>query len=259
MVFFIGLIGIGFPFVLSVMGGLCASGEKKGKNTGGFFLLGLSAGVMLSTSVWSLLLPAIDQGNATFLGGVIPISLGFLSGFFVLLLLDFIMEGLSKRVKRQTGEEKKRGLGLLVFAMALHNIPEGITLGLAFSLAREIGATGGGIGTAILLSLGIGIQNFPESAAIVLSLRERRVGRWKAFYYSFLASIVEPVAAVLAVFLACYITPFLPFLLAYAAGTMIHVTVEELIPEVQKKACGHKGTLGILCGFLLMMLLDIYL
>ncbi len=212
---------------------------------------------MLSTSVWSLLLPAIDLGKKHFLRGVFPISAGFLAGFFVLLILDFYMETLSRHTKRQ--KEEGNRLGLLIFAMALHNIPEGITLGLAFTLAEGAGGKFAGIGTAILLSLGIGIQNFPESAAIVLSLADRGVSRKKAFYYSLLASLVEPVAALLSVALSDAITPFLPFLLAYAAGTMIHVTVEELIPNVQRKSYGHVGTLGILCGFLLMMLLDIYL
>lgn len=250
-------LGIGVPFILSVLGGVCTLKKHKQGRKYEVFPLGISAGVMLSTSVWSLLLPAINLGKKCFWRGVIPISVGFLTGFFVLLILDYYMEMFSRRSKKI--DENKSKPGLLVFAMALHNIPEGITLGLAFTIAKGNSGRMAEIGTAILLSLGIGIQNFPESAAMVLSLTECGVKEKKAFYYSLFASMVEPVAAILAVMMSKVIIPFLPFLLAYAAGTMIHVTVEELIPNVQRKACGHIGTLGILCGFLLMMLLDIYL
>lgn len=259
MVWMIAVAGIGLPFLLAFLGGFCAFAGSRQKTESPRFFLGLSAGVMLSTSVWSLLLPAIERGEGLWGNGVLPISLGFLVGFLILRGIDLAMAALSRRGAEQASGVTGSQPFLLVFAMALHNIPEGITLGLAFTLVGGGEINPAGLGTAVLLSVGIAIQNFPETAAVVLALMEKGVSRRRAFACSIVTALVEPAAAVLSVFLAKPIEPFLPFLLAYAAGTMIHVTVEELIPSVQRDTRYHMGTLGILCGFLLMMLLDIIL
>lgn len=259
MVWIIAVAGIGLPFLLSLFGGFFAYAGSRRQTESPRFFLGLSAGVMLSTSVWSLLLPAIERGEGLWGNGVLPISLGFLVGFLILRGIDLAMAALSRRGTENGSHITGSQPFLLVFAMALHNIPEGITLGLAFTLVGGERIDPAGLGTAILLAIGIAIQNFPETAAVVLALKEKGVSRKRAFVYSIVTAIVEPAAAILSVFLAEPIAPFLPFLLAYAAGTMIHVTVEELIPSVQKDTRYHMGTLGILCGFLLMMLLDIIL
>ncbi len=250
-------LGIMLPFALAVLGGLCAFVGSGKKAQSPRFFLGLSAGVMLSTSVWSLLLPAMERARGTWGNGVLSISAGFISGFFILRGIDLFVSALSNE---ESGRKSRSGRPfLLMLAMALHNIPEGITLGLAFSLVEKTPSEAAAVGTAMLLAAGIAIQNFPETAAVVFALEEKEVARKRAFLCSVITALVEPVAAVLAVFLAEPIAPFLPFLLSYAAGTMIHVTVEELIPGVQRDAKYHIGTFGILCGFLLMMLLDIIL
>ena len=198
-------------------------------------ILGFSAGVMTAASVWSLLLPAIDRGEALGLPGWLPAAVGLLAGVLFLAALE--------------GRLSRGGTSLLSAAITLHNIPEGMAVGLAFALA----AGGEGLPGAMALAAGIGIQNFPEGLAIALPLREE--GRLRAFRAGALSGAVEPAAGVLAAALAAQTALFLPWLLSFAAGAMLYVVVEELIPQAHSRG----GTCGFVTGFLVMMVLDVAL
>ncbi len=222
-------------------------------------LLGFAAGVMIAASVWSLLIPAIEleekKGNNAWL----PAAAGFLLGIGFLLLLDTLIPHL------HVGEEKPEGMKsdfrkttMLVLAVALHNLPEGMAVGVAFAGAMVDG-TGMTFAAALVLAVGIAIQNFPEGAIISMPLRNAGVSRPKAFWYGVLSGVVEPVGAVVTILLAEQIVPLLPYFLAFAAGAMIYVVVEELIPEAQGGKHTNIGTVGVAVGFVLMMVLDVAL
>lgn len=225
--------------------------------------LGFAAGVMIAASVWSLLIPAIEEAEAAGGPGWLPAAGGFLAGAFFLQLLDLLLphlhpgsrqpEGMPSRLKRTT---------MLIFAVTLHNIPEGMAVGLACALAARQGA-GEGAGTtfaaAAALALGMGIQNFPEGAAISLPLRQEGMSTPKAFLMGSLSGIVEPIFGILTVLIAGSVAPLMPWLLSFAAGAMIYVVVEELIPEAHLGEHSHTGTMGVLAGFLVMMILDVAL
>lgn len=224
-------------------------------------MLGFAAGVMIAASFWSLLGPAIEMTEAQ--GGVkwVPAVVGFLLGGVFLLAVDKVLPHLHLGSRMEEAEGIKttweRSV-LLVMAITLHNIPEGLAVGIAFgALASnpDVGALAG----AIALTLGIGLQNFPEGAAVSIPLRREGFSRWKAFNYGQLSGIVEPIAAVLGAYLVLLMTPLLPYALSFAAGAMIFVVVEELIPESQR---GHEtdySTIGAMVGFATMMLLDVAL
>ena len=222
--------------------------------------LGFAAGVMIAASVWSLLLPAIEEAEGMGIPGWIPAAGGFILGVLFLFVLDQIIphlhpftnlkEGLSSTSKRTT---------LLISAVTLHNIPEGMAVGLAFALAAQNGGTPEMYAPAIALALGIGIQNFPEGAAISLPLRQEGFSTGKAFLWGSMSGVVEPVFGFIAVLLAMWIAPLMPWLLSFAAGAMIYVVVEELIPEANMGKHSHAGTMGVMAGFLIMMILDVAL
>ncbi len=212
-------------------------------------MLGFAAGVMIAASFWSLLSPALEM------------SVGFLAGGLFLFIIDRYLPHLHLDRKIEHAEGIKTSWHrsvLLVLAITLHNIPEGLAVGVAFgALANnpEMGVLTG----AIALAIGIGLQNFPEGAAVSVPLRREGFSRWKAFNYGQLSGVVEPVAGVLGALLVLYITPLLPYALSFAAGAMIFVVVEELIPESQN---GHEtdlSTIGAMIGFALMMFLDVSL
>ena len=271
-------LGTSFPFAMTALGAAAVfffSGEPKAKAQK--VMLGFAAGVMTAASIWSLLIPAIEQAQTdSLLPGWIPAAAGILLGAAFLAILDAL-----PLLLRQT-EEKRQSL-LLISAITLHNIPEGMAVGLACALAaQESGAilpaladrfssggfygihgiltgglAGGGFNGALAgaaaLAFGIGIQNFPEGAAVALPLL--REGRGRAFLIGTLSGAVEPIFGVLAAGLAAASRPLMPWLLSFAAGAMLHVTVEELIPQAHSRA----GTHGYLAGFLIMMALDVAL
>ena len=224
-------------------------------------MLGFAAGVMIAASYWSLLAPAIEMAEEGSLPAWVPATTGFLMGGFFLWIIDKILPHLHLGFPRQDAEGIKTSWHrsvLLVLAITLHNIPEGLAVGVAFgALASELpSATLGG---AIALALGIGIQNFPEGTAVAVPLRREGFTRLKSFWYGQLSGFVEPIAGVLGAVAVIFITPILPYALAFAAGAMIYVVVEELIPESQLEKNTDIATLGAMGGFAVMMTLDVAL
>lgn len=222
-------------------------------------LLGFAAGVMIAASVWSLLIPSIDMAESA--GGVawLPAVAGFLVGVFSLLVLDSLVPHL--HIDSAEPEGLKSGLGrsaMLVLAVTIHNIPEGMAVGVVFAGVMS-GSADITLTAAMALSFGIAIQNFPEGAIVSMPLKGSVRSRYKAFAYGVASGIVEPVAAIITILLIDVIHPMLPFLLAFAAGAMIYVVVEELIPESQSGRHSNIGTVGVAIGFALMMLLDVAL
>lgn len=221
--------------------------------------LGFAAGVMIAASVWSLLIPAIEMAEEQGKIGWIPAAGGFILGGLFLYILDKMLphlhlmsgltEGPSTELKKST---------LLFLAVTLHNIPEGLAVGLSFALAAREGSSLS-LSAALVLAIGIGLQNLPEGAAISLPLSKQGVSSQKAFAFGALSGIVEPIAGVLGAILVGSIISIMPWFLAFAAGAMIYVVVEELIPEAQLGEHSDSGTLGVMIGFLIMMILDIAL
>ena len=208
-------------------------------------LVGFAAGVMTAASIWSLLLPAIEQTEN--LPAWLPAAAGLLAGVLFLAALD----GLLRRLRRE-GDGIGRQNALLMTAITLHNIPEGMAVGLAFALS---GAAGEGTAAAVTLAIGIGIQNFPEGAAVSLPLRQEGRSRLGSFAGGMLSGAVEPLFGVLVVLAAAGCKTAMPWLLSFAAGAMVYVVVEELIPQAHSRA----GTCGFVAGFLVMMVLDVAL
>lgn len=222
--------------------------------------LGFAAGVMIAASVWSLLIPAIEEAEASGWPGWLPAAGGFALGVAFLMLLDVLLphlhldrgrpEGLRSSWKRTT---------LLVLAVTLHNIPEGMAVGFSFALAAQHSFDASALSAAAALAAGIGIQNFPEGAAVSLPLREEGLSSGKAFLWGSLSGLAELLFGVLVVFLAGNVQPLMPWLLSFAAGAMMYVVAEELIPEAHLGEHSHIGTLGVMGGFLVMMILDVAL
>ena len=254
------LIGILIPFAGTALGSAMVFFMKKEMNQRlQKLLLGFASGVMIAASVWSLLIPAIDMAEQK--GGIswLPPAVGFLLGMGFLLMLDTLTphlhftddepEGVPAHLKKTT---------MLVLAVTLHNIPEGMAVGVTFAgvLTENTAMTLAG---AFALSVGIAIQNFPEGAIISMPLKSQGLSRTRAFAYGALSGIVEPAAAFVTILLTGLVVPLLPYLLAFAAGAMIYVVVEELIPEAQTGAHSNISTVGVALGFVLMMILDVAL
>ncbi len=223
-------------------------------------LLGFSAGVMIAASFWSLLSPAIDMANSMEMVSWLVVFFGFFSGGLLLFLGDKFYDFMQKKMRKRestTSHRLKRCL-MLVFSITLHNIPEGLVVGVAFgSLAYSL--EGSTLASALTLALGIGLQNFPEGSAVSLPLRREGFSRKKAFFFGQLSGVVEPIAAIIGAILVLKIQVLLPFLLAFAAGAMIYVVVEELIPESQSNKKKDLMALFTLIGFSIMMILDVAL
>ena len=221
-------------------------------------MLGFAAGVMIAASFWSLLAPAIEHSEQSnpFLGGILPVLFGFLLGGACMRLIDIFLPHLHPGAPPEETEGLKttwhRSM-LLVSAITLHNIPEGLAVGVAFGAA----ASGNSIGAAIALTIGIGIQNFPEGAAVSLPLRREGLSRKESFWWGQLSALVEPIAAVLGAAVVVHMDPLLPYALAFAAGAMIFVVVEELVPEAHRGGNGDIATMGVMLGFSIMMFLDV--
>ncbi len=224
-------------------------------------MLGSAAGVMIAASFWSLLAPAIrmveDAGGTPW----IPALVGFLSGGVFLWGVDKILPHLHAGFPTREAEGVKTSWQrsiLLVLAITLHNIPEGLAVGVAFGAAAA-GHPAASIGAAIALAIGIGIQNFPEGAAVSVPLRREGLSRRKSFMYGQFSGMVEPIAGVLGAFAVIYMQPLLPYALSFAAGAMIYVVAEELIPESQAEKHSDIATIGVMVGFSIMMTLDVAL
>ncbi len=254
-------LGILIPFIGTTLGAACVFFLKKQiKPLVQKGLLGFASGVMIAASVWSLLIPAIDMSVDMGKLSFIPAVVGFAIGIIFLLLMDKIIphlhldsdkpEGLKSGLKKNT---------MLVMAVTLHNIPEGMAVGVVFA-GLITGNNNITLAGAYALSIGIAIQNFPEGAIISLPLKsEGRTSRKKAFLLGTLSGIVEPVGAVLTILLTGLVVPVLPYLLAFAAGAMVYVVVEELIPEASEGEHSNIATIGFAVGFLIMMTLDVAL
>lgn len=224
-------------------------------------MLGFASGVMIAASFWSLLNPAIDMSIAMGGSPIIPAITGFLGGGLFLFLVDRFLPHLHIGLEKDQAEGIKTSWQrstLLVTAITLHNIPEGLAVGVAFGALGSIGSPST-FGAAVALAIGIGIQNFPEGAAVSIPLRREGMSRLKSFVYGQSSGIVEPIAGVLGALLVVSIQPLLPYALSFAAGAMIYVVVEELIPEAQQHGSSDYSTIGAMAGFAIMMLLDVAL
>ena len=227
-------------------------------------MMGFAAGVMIAASIWSLILPAIDMAEAQGHIGWMPAVIGFLLGGLILRICDHYLPHLHIGLPRDEAEgipTSWRRSTLLMLAMTLHNIPEGLAVGVLFGAAIQSVDLGmsAALAPAIALAIGIGIQNFPEGVAVSLPLRRDGMGRGKSFWYGQLSGIVEPVSAVIGAAAVILVQPVLPYALAFAAGAMIYVVVEELIPESQMHGNTDIATLGTMIGFSVMMVLDVAL
>lgn len=222
-------------------------------------LTGFAAGVMVAASIWSLLIPAIEQSEHMGRWSFVPAAVGFWIGVLFLLFLDHVIPHLHMNSSNPEGPKNNlKKTTMLVLAVTLHNIPEGMAVGVVYAgwLTGNAKITMMG---AIALSIGIAIQNFPEGAIISMPLRAQGLSRTKAFFYGMLSGVVEPVGAALTILAAKWIVPALPYLLSFAAGAMIYVVVEELIPEMPEGEHSNIGTLVFTAGFTIMMVLDVAL
>lgn len=222
-------------------------------------MLGFAAGVMIAASFWSLLSPAIQMSEGGDLPSWFPPAVGFISGGFFLRLADRILPHLHFGLPLQNAEGIRtswRRTTLLVFAVTLHNIPEGLAVGVAFG-ASSSGLPSATLTGAIALAVGIGIQNFPEGVAVSMPLRGEGLSKLKSFWYGQLSGMVEPIAAVIGAAAVVAVAPILPYALSFAAGAMLFVVVEELIPASQRGENTDLATLGVILGFTLMMILDV--
>lgn len=255
-------LGSGFTWLMTTAGSAMVFFFRKDRESTHHVFLGFAAGVMIAASVWSLLIPAIEQAEEAGQIGWIPAAGGFLLGVAFLMALDTFLPHLHAEGDEPEGVRSNwKRTTLLVSAVTLHNIPEGMSVGLLFAMAaQEAGAASGAyLGMAMALAIGMGLQNFPEGAAISLPLRREGLSRGKAFALGSLSGIVEPIFGIAVVLVSSQITPFMPWMLAFSAGAMIYVVVEELIPEAHLGEHSHIGTLGVILGFVIMMVLDVAL
>ena len=252
--------GLLLPFIGTTLGSACVFFMKgQMKPLIQKMLLGFASGVMVAASVWSLLIPSMEMSENMGKYAFIPAAAGFLLGIFFLLMMDQAVPHLHMGAEKSEGPKcSLKKTTMLVLAVTLHNIPEGMAVGVVFAgmLSRNTEITMAG---AFALSIGIAIQNFPEGAIISMPLKSEGTGKGKAFLYGMLSGAVEPVAAGITILLARFITPVLPYLLSFAAGAMLYVVVEELIPEASEGEHSNIGTIGFAAGFVLMMILDVAL
>ncbi len=249
--------GLLIPFAGTSLGAACVFFMRGALRDGvQRSLTGFAAGVMVAASVWSLLLPAMDQAAEQGEPAFLPAAAGFWLGIFFLLALDHLVPHLHQKSERAEGPASRlRRTTMLALAVTLHNIPEGMAVGAAYAGMLAGGAHISAAG-ALALSVGIAIQNFPEGAIVSMPLRAEGMSRPSAFFGGMLSGAVEPVGAAVTVLAASRIVPALPYLLSFAAGAMIYVVVEELIPEASQGEHSHAGVLSFAAGFTAMMCLD---
>ena len=254
------LYGIFIPFAGTFLGSACVFFLRNTMSDRvGRALTGFAAGVMVAASIWSLLIPAMEESSSMGKWSFLPAVAGVWAGILFLLLLDHVIPHLHRNSDKAEGPKSDLSKStMLMLAVTLHNIPEGMAVGVVYAgyLAgnMEISAMG-----ALTLSLGIAIQNFPEGAVISMPLRATGMKKSRAFVCGALSGIVEPAAAFLTILAAGLVIPALPYLLSFAAGAMLYVVVEELIPEMSQGEHSNVGTLGVMVGFLIMMILDVAL
>jgi ZIP family zinc transporter len=245
---FVTALGASFVFFLKTLNRKLMDG-----------LLGFTGGVMLAASYWSLLAPAIEMSEGHSIANWFPAAVGFLSGALFLFFLDKSLPHLHINF----GEEETEGIQtnwhsttLLVLAITLHNIPEGLAVGVAFgAVAADLPHAS--IGGAVALAIGIALQNFPEGIAVAMPIRRMGISRFKSFWYGQLSAIVEPIAGITGAIAVLYVQPILPYALAFAAGAMIYVVIEEVVPTTQRNNNTDIATLGLIIGFITMMVLDV--
>lgn len=257
MALFIGLLipllgtMLGAAFVFLIKDGMSQRLQKA--------LLGFASGVMVAASVWSLLIPAIEMGTASGKWAVVPAAIGFLLGMGFLLLIDELTPHLHLGANKPEGPRSHLSrTAMLALAVTIHNLPEGMAVGVVFAGA-ENGAVGLSAASALAVSIGIAIQNIPEGAIISIPMRAAGNSRWRSFMLGTLSGVVEPIGGLTVVLLASLMTPALPYLLAFAAGAMLYVVVEELIPEASEGEHSNMSTISFAIGFVLMMTLDVVL
>ena len=253
-------LGIMIPFLGTALGAACVFSMKKSlSDLVRRSLAGFAAGVMVAASIWSLLIPAIEQSESMGKLSFLPAFIGFWSGVLFLLLLDRLIPHLHVGSEQAEGPKSKLGrTTMMVLAVTLHNIPEGMAVGVVYAgfLAGNTQITAA---SALVLSLGIAIQNFPEGAIISMPLRAEGERKGRAFLGGVLSGVVEPIGAVLTLLAAQLVIPALPYLLSFAAGAMLYVVVEELIPEMSQGRHSNLGTVFFAVGFSVMMVLDVAL
>ena len=254
------LPGLLIPFLGTTLGAACVLFMKKTLGRGvQRALTGFASGVMVAASIWSLLIPAMEQSEALGRLAFLPAVIGFGLGMAFLLLLDTVIPHLHMNAEKAEGPKSRlTRTTMMVLAVTLHNIPEGMAVGVVYagllSGTAEISAGG-----ALALALGIAIQNFPEGAIISMPLHAEGTGKGKAFLYGTLSGAVEPIGTVLTVLLSALLVPAMPYFLAFAAGAMMYVVVEELIPEMSEGKHSNIGTIAFSMGFVVMMILDVTL
>lgn len=267
------IIGILIPFLGTSLGAaLVFLLKKEIKPIVQKILLGFASGVMIAASVWSLLIPAIEMAEQQNKIAWIPASVGFILGTVILIVVNNVAERLENKIRiermfnrkklgtleKEVSKEKLKSTSMLVLAVTLHNIPEGMAVGVAFAglLTCSIGVTLAG---AFALAIGIAIQNIPEGAIISMPLHSSGKGKFKSFVGGVLSGVVEPIGAIITIMLTQIVVPILPYLLSFAAGAMIYVVVAELIPESQSDKRTNSVTIAVAIGFVIMMLLDVAL
>ena len=254
------ITGLLIPFIGTAAGSACVFFLKNDLKDGiKRALTGFAAGVMVAASIWSLIVPAIEQSSDKGRFAFLPAFIGFWLGILFLLLLDHIIPHLHAGINQTEGPKSKlTRTVMLVLAVTLHNIPEGMAVGVVYAGLMN-GSANITAGAALALALGIAIQNFPEGAIVSMPLRAEGMKKGKTFLLGTLSGVVEPIATVLTLLAASAVVTILPFLQAFAAGAMIYVVVEELIPEMSKGKHSNWGTIAFSLGFVLMMVLDITL
>lgn len=252
-------IGILIPFIGTTLGSLMVFLLKeKLNNKIEKLLLGFASGVMIAASIWSLIIPSIEMAKNINVVAWVPATVGFLLGIVFLLILDFVIPYVHLNKKNEDKKFKLSKNTKLVLAVTLHNIPEGMAVGVIFAgiLSKDSSITLAG---AYALSIGISIQNFPEGAIISMPLKSCGMSKLRSFIMGTLSGVVEPIAAIITVLLINLIKPVLPYLLAFAAGSMIYVVIEELIPDAHDNDTSRMSIIGTSLGFALMMILDVAL
>lgn len=255
------LLGTLFTWFLTALGAAAVFAFKTINQKTLDGMLGFAAGVMIAASYWSLLAPAIEMAEELAIPAWLPAAIGFLLGGAFIRLVDYLLPHLHLGFPMEEAEGIKtswRRSILLVLAITMHNIPEGLAVGVAFGAAAA-GLPAATVAGAVALAIGIGIQNFPEGTAVSVPLRREGLSRLKSFWYGQLSGTVEPIAGVLGAAAVLLMRPILPYALAFAAGAMIFVVVEELIPESQLGKNADIATLGAMLGFVVMMILDVSL
>ena len=252
--------GTGFTFLMTTLGAAMVFFFRKAVSANiQRIFLGFAAGVMIAASVWSLLIPAMEEAQAAGVAGWLPAGGGFVLGVAFLMLLDSLLPHLHPGAKQAEGLNSSwQRSTMLMLAVTLHNIPEGMAVGLAFALAAQHNDSSA-YAAAMALAVGMGIQNFPEGAIISMPLRAEGESKGKAFAGGVLSGVVEPIGAVVTILAAQLVIPALPYLLSFAAGAMLYVVVEELIPEMSQGRHSNLGTVFFAVGFSVMMVLDVAL